>query len=286
MLAVNLALRYAQRFFLLNLGLAVIFCAESRPYPLKSGDFKWNSSPPLISPEEGRADRCISVKDPSVVYHDGRWHVFATIRSEKRTHQIEYLNFKEWEEANKASRHILKVSDGYFCAPEVFYFTPHHKFKFNLAATFSLQPLALSLSPQSSSACSAYPSERNLALSPQSSAFALHLSSQGRHVVAMSLRTSCGEIAETALRFPDTSQQTLRHILLLPTTSINFAGKNVLKSKLLRRLTHTTIVDSGATTSFVAAIREILANRCLSNDYSPLCRSMQITEQPPKSLAD
>jgi hypothetical protein len=127
MLVANLALRCAQRFFLLNLGLAVVFCAESRPDPLKSGDFKWNSSPPLISPEQDRADRCISVKDPSVVYHDGRWHVFATIRSEKRTHQIEYLNFKKWEEANKASRHILKVSDGYFCAPEVFYFTPHHK---------------------------------------------------------------------------------------------------------------------------------------------------------------
>src|SRR5436190_14507842 len=50
--------------------------------------------------------------------------------------------------------------------------------------------------------------------------------------------------AEILLRFAETSQQTLRQILLLPTTYINFAEKNALKSKLLRHLTHTTIVDS------------------------------------------
>jgi deoxyribose-phosphate aldolase len=50
--------------------------------------------------------------------------------------------------------------------------------------------------------------------------------------------------AEILLRFAETSQQTLRHFLLLPTTYINFAEKNALKSKLLRHLTHTTIVDS------------------------------------------
>ena len=38
--------------------------------------------------------------------------------------------------------------------------------------------------------------------------------------------------AETALRFAETSQQTLRHISLLPTTYINFAEKNALKSKI------------------------------------------------------
>jgi hypothetical protein len=49
---------------------------------------------------------------------------------------------------------------------------------------------------------------------------------------------------EIVVRFAETSQQTLRHFLLLPITYINFAGKNALKSKKLRQLTHTTIVDS------------------------------------------
>src|SRR5204863_2754117 len=56
------------------------------------------------------------------------------------------------------------------------------------AAIFSLQPLALSLCPRSRSACSAYLFEKNLALSLQSSAFVLHLSSQGRHVATSPCR--------------------------------------------------------------------------------------------------
>jgi DNA-3-methyladenine glycosylase II len=122
--------------------------------------------------------------------------------------------------------------------------------KLNLAAIFSLQLLALSLSPHPRSACSAYPFEKNLTLSPQPSAFALHLSPQGRHVATSPCRSELLVVrfAEILLRFTEMSQQTLRHFLLLPTTYINFAETNALKSKLLRHLTHTTIVDSGATT--------------------------------------
>jgi hypothetical protein len=50
--------------------------------------------------------------------------------------------------------------------------------------------------------------------------------------------------SEILLRFAETSQQTLRHFLLLPTTCVDFAEKNALKLKKLRQLTHTTIVDS------------------------------------------
>jgi hypothetical protein len=38
-----------------------------------------------------------------------------------------YLNFGEFSEANRAQRHILPCHAGYFCAPQVFYFTPHKK---------------------------------------------------------------------------------------------------------------------------------------------------------------
>ncbi len=92
-----------------------------------AGKFRWKSTPPLISSAARPDDPCRSIKDPSVVWFDKRWHIFATIRSEKRTHQIEYLNFTDWKEAEAAPRQVMKLSDGYFCAPQVFYFTPHKK---------------------------------------------------------------------------------------------------------------------------------------------------------------
>ena len=89
--------------------------------------FAWKLSPPLISPASRPSDPCCSVKDPTAVFFKDRWHVFCTIRSQVRTHQIEYLSFDKWDGADKADRHILTCRDKYFCAPQVFYFTPHRK---------------------------------------------------------------------------------------------------------------------------------------------------------------
>jgi hypothetical protein len=91
------------------------------------GNFRWISSAPLVAPVARPADPCYSVKDPTVVRFYDRWHLFCTIRSEKRSHQIEYCSFADWKDANAAERHVLKLSDGYFCAPQVFYFSPQRK---------------------------------------------------------------------------------------------------------------------------------------------------------------
>jgi hypothetical protein len=41
---------------------------------------------------------------------------------------IEYCAFARWEEADRSPRTLLKISDSdYYCAPQVFYFTPHKK---------------------------------------------------------------------------------------------------------------------------------------------------------------
>jgi hypothetical protein len=110
---------------------------------LLAGDFRWTTAGPVIRPEAGRDDPCHAIKDPTVVRYDGRWHVFATIRSRQRTHQIEYLNFSDWSEADKAQRHILAISDGYFCAPQVFYFTPHKKWYLVYQANDPNRPVQL-----------------------------------------------------------------------------------------------------------------------------------------------
>lgn len=94
---------------------------------LLKGEFDWTASAPLVSPANRPKDPCQSIKDPSIVQFNGKWHLFCTIRSQKRTHQIEYLAFADWKDADKAPRHVLKLCDGYFCAPQVFYFQPQKK---------------------------------------------------------------------------------------------------------------------------------------------------------------
>jgi len=91
------------------------------------GEFRWTYGPAVL---EGRAMdgvEFVSVKDPSIVREGDKWHLFCTVRGPKRTHAIVYLNFREFSDANRTPRHILPCHTGYFCAPQVFYFTPHKK---------------------------------------------------------------------------------------------------------------------------------------------------------------
>jgi len=97
--------------------------------------FSWNSSPVLLRPADRPEDPCYSVKDPTVVRFQDRWHVFMTIRSQKRSHQIEYVSFADWADAGQAERHVLTMCDKYFCAPQVFYFTPQKKWYMTLQVT-------------------------------------------------------------------------------------------------------------------------------------------------------
>jgi len=92
-----------------------------------SGRLRWRTGPPVFAPVERPEDPCHAVKDPTFVRHEGRWHLFISIRSKVRTHQIEYASFEDWKDAHAAKRHVLAISDGYFCAPQVFYFRPHKK---------------------------------------------------------------------------------------------------------------------------------------------------------------
>ncbi len=84
----------------------------------------WEYSAPLISPENRKLDKSVSQKDPSLVFFQGKWHVFMTIKLQGRT-ATEYCSFEDWRKANAAPRSILRLTDSqYYCAPQVFYFTP------------------------------------------------------------------------------------------------------------------------------------------------------------------
>jgi Glycosyl hydrolase family 62 len=107
--------------------VATLAASAAADSPLETGQFKWRSSPVLVTPKDPPGDHFYSVKDPSIVRHDGRWHLFSTIRGEQRSHQVEYRSFAEWNDADKAEPHLLNIVPGYYCAPQVFYFRPQKK---------------------------------------------------------------------------------------------------------------------------------------------------------------
>jgi len=88
---------------------------------------KWEYSAPLLAPEDRDTEPSHAQKDPTLVFYEGRWHVFMTVKLPGRS-AIEYCSFEKWESAQAAPRTLLTVSDSsYFCAPQVFYFSPHKK---------------------------------------------------------------------------------------------------------------------------------------------------------------
>ncbi len=114
--------------------LAAVVCANlreargqsiSKEAPL-AGDFRWTTGQPLLLPRDVAGISCYSIKDPSVVRYDNRWHLFCTIRGKQRSHAIVYVSFGDWSEAD-AARQLLPMHDGYFCAPQVFYFKPQKR---------------------------------------------------------------------------------------------------------------------------------------------------------------
>jgi hypothetical protein len=87
----------------------------------------WEYSSPLIAPEIRDSNPSRAQKDPSVVFYDGKWHVFMTVKLQGKS-AIEYCSFEKWEEADRSERTILEISkSNYYCAPQVFYFRPHRK---------------------------------------------------------------------------------------------------------------------------------------------------------------
>ncbi len=111
--------------------LGVIFACGLGPDPSEAAALKvprmWEYSPPLIAPEVRDSNPSRAQKDPSVVFYDGKWHVFMTIKLQGKT-AIEYCSFEKWEEADRSKRTIPEISkSNYYGAPQVFYFRPHKK---------------------------------------------------------------------------------------------------------------------------------------------------------------
>jgi hypothetical protein len=93
--------------------------------PAKAIAFEWKSSEPLIKPPAD-AKQIHGVKDPTIVYHDNRYHVFLTTATTNGW-GIAYTSFATWDEARTAPLFMLDKSPigaGYRAAPQVYYFAP------------------------------------------------------------------------------------------------------------------------------------------------------------------
>ncbi len=100
---------------------------EELPLVFQTGQFRWEVSPPILSARIPESNQVFfSVKDPSVVWFGNSWHLFCTVRGSPRTHQVEYVRLVRWDDAPK-SRVLLGITDGYYCAPQVFFYRPHNK---------------------------------------------------------------------------------------------------------------------------------------------------------------
>ena len=97
--------------------------------PALTGPYHWTSTGPLISAMPDATHPIVSVKDPSVVYYNNQWHVFATTANTAGTWSMVYLHFADWGQAAAARPYYMDATPGYgnHAAPEVFYFRPQNK---------------------------------------------------------------------------------------------------------------------------------------------------------------
>jgi hypothetical protein len=106
---------------------------------LRAGTFRWQTRGPLlgIQPENlppSLENPWHAVKDPSIVRFQGRWRLFCTLRKQRGADgkppgyiRVGYLSFADWKDAPRSRWHLLRLSEGYHGAPQIFYFRPHKK---------------------------------------------------------------------------------------------------------------------------------------------------------------
>ncbi|MPY47901.1 non-reducing end alpha-L-arabinofuranosidase family hydrolase [Streptomyces acidicola] len=90
--------------------------------------FRWSSSGPLIAPKPDASHPVVSVKDPTVVQANGKWHVFMTTANTSGTWSLAQTSFTDWSQAASAPLTYLdtnpNIGTRYAAAPQVFYFAP------------------------------------------------------------------------------------------------------------------------------------------------------------------
>jgi len=86
--------------------------------------FVWAVTEPILVPGVPGSFDETAVKDPSIVWYSGRWHLFYTARGNDR-YSIGYVSSNDLRNINTAPRtRLQQFGDEYSAAPQVFFFEP------------------------------------------------------------------------------------------------------------------------------------------------------------------
>jgi hypothetical protein len=88
--------------------------------------FRWTSSAALMVAKPAAQFPEAAIKDPSVVFYNGLWHVFST-QAKGNGWGLEYRSFSDWSNAGSATPYFLDataIGAGYRAAPFVFFHAP------------------------------------------------------------------------------------------------------------------------------------------------------------------
>ncbi len=91
--------------------------------------FSWTSSGVLLAPQNDAIHNLAAIKDPSVVYYNGKWQVFVSTVA-GGNYSMAYLTFPDWDHTADATFYYLDQNPllgGYHAAPQVFFFAPQNK---------------------------------------------------------------------------------------------------------------------------------------------------------------
>ncbi len=134
------ALRTFQAFFLAPFALALTAC--SSPDDASDTDdtkaaacalpasIHWTGTAPVFAPPSDAAHSLVAIKDPSVVFFEGRWYVYASSVSTAGAYNMVTTSFSDWSEASSATFYHMDQTPGfatYVAAPQLFYFRPQKK---------------------------------------------------------------------------------------------------------------------------------------------------------------
>lgn len=98
------------------------------PKPVGCGlpnSIHWTSTGAIIGPRNSDA----SVKDPTIVYYNNKYHVFATVwnTSGSGSYRSMYMSFTDFNQVNSATYQAFSPGGSSTVAPQVFYFRPQNR---------------------------------------------------------------------------------------------------------------------------------------------------------------
>ncbi len=111
------------KFKLIGIIFTVIYLVSG--FALLPHAANWTAGERLILHNQASPYDYYAAKDPTIVYAGGKYHVFYTGANKSGGWQMLYTSASSLSGLKTAKRsYMSKIGEGYFCAPQVFYFEP------------------------------------------------------------------------------------------------------------------------------------------------------------------